>query len=136
MTNIIKVENNLLEVDKEPRYDHPCPRCKFMGRYKEFDIYFCSCGPNLVYIVGHAYYIKQFKDIWGEEMNPLVDPETPNTQTSVVVYLTRNEKEIVRKMSGGKSMSRYLLDLHKRNVQEVKTWKKKTGGTYLSLIHI
>jgi hypothetical protein len=38
----------------EPRYIHDCDNCKFMGRYKEFDLYICKktfggeCGDDLV----------------------------------------------------------------------------------------
>lgn len=48
-----------------------------------------------------------------------------HTQTSVVVYVTTEEKEEIRKFAKmvGKSMSGYLLDFHKEHVSK-DLWKK------------
>jgi len=28
----------------QPRFDHGCPRCTFLGQWNEFDLYFCPQG--------------------------------------------------------------------------------------------
>jgi len=35
---------NLWMREQKPRYPHDCKRCRFIGHYKEFDLY--ACGPS------------------------------------------------------------------------------------------
>lgn len=33
-----------------PRHEHKCQSCTFLGRHKEYDLYFCNLGPTVVAI--------------------------------------------------------------------------------------
>lgn len=51
------------------------------------------------------------------------DKET-HTQEVIAVYVTKEEKEDIRKAAGKKGMSKYLLDLHLNRKQLTKGGKK------------
>jgi hypothetical protein len=33
---------------EQPRYEHYCRTCEFLGQYKEFDLYYCSNEPTII----------------------------------------------------------------------------------------
>ena len=52
-----------------------------------------------------------------------------HTQNMIVVYVTNQEKEEIRLVAKAyaKSMSRYLLDLHFKNIESKRNKQNKAG---------
>lgn len=44
-------------MNEKPRYPHECDKCEFLGRYEEFDLYFC---PSPIQRIGGATVIARF----------------------------------------------------------------------------
>lgn len=36
----------MINKQEQPRYKHDCTSCTFLGRYSEYDLYFCKQGGN------------------------------------------------------------------------------------------
>lgn len=47
---------------KEPRYQHDCKRCEFLGQYKEFDLYYCHQKQGLDVMGGSVIARRSSKD--------------------------------------------------------------------------
>lgn len=43
---IVIDETKLKVVEINPRYEHNCNHCKFLGQHEEYDLYYCPQGGN------------------------------------------------------------------------------------------
>lgn len=49
MLNKLNTMKNIDTKEKEsPRYEHDCNVCDYLGRYKEYDLYFCKSEPTVI----------------------------------------------------------------------------------------
>jgi hypothetical protein len=42
--NLMYVLTNFLSRHTSPQWTHDCPACKYLGRYKDYDLYHCTLG--------------------------------------------------------------------------------------------
>lgn len=80
----------MFDITSKPRYNHDCDNCKFLGCYKEFDVYWCVGSQS----IGGGSIILRFSDVVNEYISSPVScvlyaDEYDEVMIKVAKYLLR-----------------------------------------------
>lgn len=75
--NLLCLHNWLdkIRLPEEPRYEHDCTWCVFLGQYGDNDLYFCPGGGNPTVIARHSDEGSDYQSGLGINMPDLVEAE-------------------------------------------------------------
>ena len=73
----IQVPNFALDLHLHPRFKHDgCSGCKYLGRFKEYDLYFCPQSGDKTVMARYGNEPSEYLSGWGSYMLPLMIAET------------------------------------------------------------